>query len=132
MKAVYLSVSSVLALGLAACTTPNPTALDRPGDVPAGFTAPIAKDAPLWPATDWWTNFQAPELPPLEDKAKAENLDLAAAAARVLQAEANAGVSAADLFPQVSFNAGGQRQGTNRTTINSGSGGTTTIPAGTR
>ena len=133
MKAIFLSVSSVLALTLTAgCTTPNPKALDHPGDVPAAFTAPVAQNAPVWPATDWWTNFQAPELPPLEETAKAQNLDIAAAAARVVQAEANAGINESVLFPQLSLNGGAQRQGSNRTTISTGNGGTTTLPAGTR
>jgi NodT family efflux transporter outer membrane factor (OMF) lipoprotein len=128
MKAIFLSVSSILVLSVAGCTTPNPKALDRPGDVPVAFTAPIAQQAPVWPATDWWTNFKSPELPALEETAKAENLDLAAAAARVVQAAANAGVSAADLYPQIGLDASAQRQGSKRTTFGNGS---TALPAGT-
>ncbi len=57
--------ASVLALGLAACTD-NPQALNRPGDVPPAFTAPIDKAAPIWPKAGWWANFGAEELTPLE------------------------------------------------------------------
>ena len=70
MKAIVRSLSvSALAVAAAGCSTPNPTALDRPGDVPAAFTAPVVKDAPIWPEAGWWVNFEAPELPALEDVA---------------------------------------------------------------
>ncbi len=114
MKAIIRSLSvSVLALTAAGCSTPNPTALDRPGDVPVAFTAPLAKDAPIWPEAGWWSNFQAPELPALEDTASKENLDLAAAAAQVLQAEATNGVAFSALLPTLSANGGFNRKGTN-------------------
>lgn len=106
MRNVFLGLSaSVLALSLAACSA-NPTPLDKPGDVPPAFTAPIANGAPTWPDANWWNNFQAPELGPLIDKAHAENLDIAQAAARVIEAEANDGVALSALFPQVGLNAG--------------------------
>ena len=78
---------------LAACTTPNPQPLDRPGDLPPGFTAPMDKSAPVWPKAAWWAGFNAEELAPLEELAQKENLDIAQAAARVLQAEATDGVA---------------------------------------
>ena len=60
--------SVVLAASLAACTA-NPTPLDRPGDVPPGFTAPMVSSAPVWPQNDWWTKYGAEELAPLQDTA---------------------------------------------------------------
>ena len=106
MRKVYLGLSaSLLALSLAACSA-APTPLDRPGDVPPAFTAPIAQGAPTWPDSAWWNNFQAPELGPLIDKAHAENLDIAEAAARVLIAEAADGVALSALLPTVSANGG--------------------------
>src|SRR5580698_8427123 len=99
MKAIVRSLSvSALALAAAGCSTPNPTALDRPGDVPASFTAPVVKDSPIWPDAGWWVNFQAPELPALEDTAQKENLNLAESAAQVLQAEATDGEAFAALL----------------------------------
>ena len=114
MKAIirHLSVS-VLALTAVGCSTPNPKPLDRPGDVPANFTAPVVKEAPIWPEAGWWANFKAPELPALEDTAAKENLDIAAAAAQVLQAEATSGAAFSALLPTVSATAGGTRKGTN-------------------
>ena len=120
MKAIirYLSVS-VLALTAAGCSTPNPTALDRPGDVPTNFTAPVTKEAPVWPDAGWWTNFKAPELPALEETASKENLDIAVAAAQVLQAEATDGQAFAALLPTISGNLGDTRKGV-RTTSGTG------------
>lgn len=117
MKAILRSVSvSALALAAAGCSTPNPTALDKPGDVPAAFTAPVAKEAPIWPETDWWNNFKAPELPALEATAAKENLDIAVAAAQVLQAEAQSGVAFSALLPTITANPSYTRRVTNTAT----------------
>ncbi len=104
--------SSVLAISLAACTA-NPQPLNRPGDVPVNFTAPIDKTAPAWPQADWWAKFGADELAPLQETAQKENLDVAQAAARVLQAEANDGVALAALFPTLSGAFGATRSSSN-------------------
>src|SRR5579872_7488226 len=104
--------TSVLAISLAACTA-NPQALNRPGDVPPAFTAPSDKSAPIWPQAGWWSKFGAEELAPLQETAQKENLDIAQAAARVLQAEANDGVALSALFPSLSGNFGASRSGGN-------------------
>lgn len=118
MKAIvrHLTVS-VLALTAAGCSTPNPKPLDRPGDVPAAFTAPVVKDAPIWPEAGWWANFKAPELPALEETAAKENLDIAVAAAQVLQAEATSGIAFSALLPTISATAGDTRKGVNTTRV---------------
>jgi NodT family efflux transporter outer membrane factor (OMF) lipoprotein len=119
--ALFRGVSAgVLALALAACTA-NPTPLDRPGDVPQAFTAPMNTSAPLWPQANWWTAFHAEELAPLEDTAQKENLDVAVAAARVLQAEANDGVALSALFPTLGANFGASRNGSNTPGFSGGS-----------
>ncbi len=98
---------TVLAASVAACTA-NPKALDRPGDMPSAFAAPSDTTAPVWPQADWWAKFGAEELTPLQQTAQKENLDIAQAAARVLQAEASDGVALSALFPSLggSFSAG--------------------------
>ncbi|HWC63265.1 MAG TPA: TolC family protein, partial [Rhizomicrobium sp.] len=112
MKAIVRSLSvSVIALAAAGCSTPNPTALDKPGDVPVAFTAPKVADAPIWPEAGWWTNFQAPELPALEETAQKQNLDIAVAAAQLLQAEATDEVAFAALLPTVTGNGSFTRRG---------------------
>lgn len=104
--------ASVLAVSIAACTA-NPTPLNRPGDVPSGFTAPMVSSAPVWPQNDWWSKYGAEELVPLQETAQKENLDIAVAAARVLQAEANDGVALAALFPTLGGSIGVNRSGGN-------------------
>lgn len=104
--------ASVLAVSIAACTA-NPTPLNRPGDVPSGFTAPMVSSAPVWPQNDWWSKYGAEELVPLQETAQKENLDIAVAAARVLQAEANDGVALAALFPTLGGSIGVTRSGGN-------------------
>lgn len=111
MKFLLRSTSvAALALATAACTTPAPVPL-KEGDVPAAFTSPVAKDAAVWPATDWWTGLNAPELPPLEMTAKEQNLDLIAAAARVVQAQAQTGIAGSALFPSINATGNAQRSG---------------------
>ena len=105
---------SVLALSLAACTA-NPTPLDRPGDVPAAFTAPMDKTAPVWPQADWWSKFGADELAPLQEIAQRENLDIAMAGACVRQAEGRDGIARSSLFPTLDASIGGTRSGGNST-----------------
>lgn len=107
-RGAFLRGVSVLALAgnLAACTTPNPQPLNRPGDLPPTFTAPMDKTAPLWPTATWWAGFNSDELAPLEELAQKENLDLVQAGARVLQAEANDGIALSSLFPTLGADIG--------------------------
>jgi NodT family efflux transporter outer membrane factor (OMF) lipoprotein len=130
MSIRLLSVS-VMALVAAGCSTPNPKALDRPGDVPATFTAPTVKEAPIWPEAGWWSNFKAPELPALEEQAAAQNLDIAVAAAQVLQAEATDGEAFAALLPQINGSYGASRAGSKKSTATSLTPSTTTTGSGT-
>lgn len=104
---------AALTFATAACTTPAPVAL-KEGDVPAAFSAPTAKDAATWPTLDWWTTVNAPELPPLETVAQEQNLDLLAAAARVVQAQAQTGIAGSALFPSVNATGSAQRKGTDQ------------------
>jgi NodT family efflux transporter outer membrane factor (OMF) lipoprotein len=114
MKFLLRSTSvAALALATAACSTPAPVAL-KDGDVPPAFTAPPAAAAPSWPALEWWTALNAPELPALEVTAKEQNLDLLAAAARVLQAQAQSGIARSVLFPRIDATANAERSGTDR------------------
>lgn len=62
-----------------------------------------------WPPADWWTRFGSPELDALVAEAQAANHDLRAAAARVEQARALAGVAGAARYPQVSADASATR-----------------------
>jgi multidrug efflux system outer membrane protein len=57
----------------------------------------------------WWTLFNDPVLDRLVDEALEHNHDIAAAAARVLEAEAVLGITEADRYPIVTANGDGSR-----------------------
>ena len=89
----------------------------RPGqDIPPAFAATAESAAAAWPAFGWWRGFGSPELDGLIADARAFNNDLAAAAARVVQADAQARISGAPLLPQVNAqtNADYQKTGSAR------------------
>ena len=100
---------------LAACSTPVPQALS-PQLVPKRFAGPVMPQASVWPKPDWWQGFGSPDLSVLIAQAQDGNRDLAAAAARVMQAEAQSTIQRAQLFPQIGakadhLNAGCSGQG---------------------
>lgn len=111
-----MKTTSIAALSLAAagCATAPPMAL-QPQDIPAGYSAPVASGAPVWPKADWWQGFGSPEMNGIIDSAQKDNLDLAAAAARVLEAEANQEIAGSSLFPSINLSGSAQRQGTKAT-----------------
>jgi NodT family efflux transporter outer membrane factor (OMF) lipoprotein len=127
---LLLRTTSVLALGLvtASCQTPVPQAL-APKYVPSNFTAPTAPAAEVWPKADWWKGFGSDELDGLILTAQTDNLDLAAAAARVLQAEAQSEISGSALFPSISLDGSAQRARSGSGGISVSSSGVTTKAA---
>jgi multidrug efflux system outer membrane protein len=91
-----------LAVGSSGCLLtsdlPDP-ALDVPGGYKsAGRNNPL--DAP--PPLDWWRGFRSNELTVLMEEAQTVNLDIAAATARMLQADAQARIAGAPLLPSAS------------------------------
>ena len=78
---------------------PDP-ALDTPPAYRAGRVTD--RDAP--PTLDWWRGFRSPELTQLMEEAQTVNLDIAAAVARIIQADAQARVTGAALLPSLSGN----------------------------
>lgn len=69
-------------------------------------------DAPVtWPAANWWTAFGSPTLNGLMIQAQQGNTDLAAATARLREAETQAEIAGAPLYPSVELTpaAGPQR-----------------------
>jgi NodT family efflux transporter outer membrane factor (OMF) lipoprotein len=80
-------------------------------ELPKAFTAPYVTGAQKELSTEWWKSFSSPELTSLTETARTDNLDLAAAAARVLQAQAQTGVAASTLFPSIGLDASARRQG---------------------
>ena len=68
-------------------------------DVPPAFRATADTADAAWPSEEWWLNFRSPELDALIRSARAYNNDLAAAAARIVQADAQVRISGAPLLP---------------------------------
>jgi multidrug efflux system outer membrane protein len=107
------------ALVLAGCAAPElkPPQIDMPAkfkEDTAASTVDGAKWKPAQPAEaqprgEWWKAFNDPTLNALVDEATKANANLAAAAARLRQARALAGIAEADRVPQVGVQAGGQR-----------------------
>jgi len=80
-----------------ACSTPPlESAVSLPEHFEQGQGAAV-----LWPAADWYRTFSSPELNALIELARQNNLDLAAAQARIRQADARARAAGAAILPQV-------------------------------
>jgi NodT family efflux transporter outer membrane factor (OMF) lipoprotein len=95
---------------LTGCTTAVPQAL-QPEMLPRSFTGPVLPSAQVWPDTDWWKGFGDADLTALIARAQDGNRDIAAAAARVMQAEAQSTIQRAALFPQIGGQADHQNGG---------------------
>ena len=81
-------------------------AFTRPeAEIPPAFRASPATAQAAWPAPDWWRGFGSQELDDLVAAARAANPDLAVAAARVRQADAQVRIAGAPLLPSASLNA---------------------------
>lgn len=95
-------------------------------DIPGSYRAqPRNPDAAL-PTPDWWRGFRSRELTGLVEEALTSNLDIAAAVARILQADAQARIAGAALLPAVQLDADYNRARSSRTTGAGGSSGDTT------
>ena len=98
-----------VAAGLAACLALNACQVGpqyRQPKVPAprSWAEAAAADGTAWPATDWWTAFGSAQLDRLMARAMHSNLDLAAAAARIAEADAQSRQAGAALLPSLSVN----------------------------
>lgn len=88
----------MLALIAGACVGPT---YRRPAvTIPAAYTSPQSTGAPD-PDLTWWEHFNAPELNDLIGRAARLSPDLAAATARVVQADQAARVAGSPLLPTV-------------------------------
>ena len=73
--------------------------------LPSAWREGSAAEAANWPSADWWHGFGSVELDQHISQAKRTNNDLAAAIARVREADALATVAGASLLPSVGLNA---------------------------
>lgn len=88
---------------LAGCM-PNGEPPDAALDVPGSYRAAGKKTDAALPQLDWWRGFHSRELTRLIEEAQTVNLDIAAASARIAQADALARVAGAALLPAVDAN----------------------------
>jgi NodT family efflux transporter outer membrane factor (OMF) lipoprotein len=107
MKAVCVAV----ALALTGCSVTSPM-LTPDVAAPAAWNEPAGAAATAV-SPDWWKRFDSAELQSLVDQALAGSPDLAIAAERVRQAEAQVRVAGASLFPSLDLGAGSSTRTTN-------------------
>jgi NodT family efflux transporter outer membrane factor (OMF) lipoprotein len=79
------------------------------GDQPSSQKQPYVTGDAVDPA--WWNSFNDPTLTQLETEAVAQNLDLQIATQRLLEAEAQAEITGAALYPNLSFAGSYTREG---------------------
>jgi outer membrane protein, multidrug efflux system len=85
-------------------------------DVPANYSLRArAPDAAL-PTPDWWRGFRSKQLTELIEESLTSNLDVAAAVARIVQADAQARIAGAPLLPNVGLNSGYTRSRSSQST----------------
>ncbi|PYB83646.1 RND transporter [Pseudomonas koreensis] len=93
---------------LAACSSPAPR-LDSGVQPPSAWQSADTPGA-LQSNQQWWTQFCSPELERLVEQARLGSYDLAAAVARVRQAEASATIAGAPLLPELKAGLNANRQ----------------------
>ena len=96
-----------LAVALSACAV-GPDYVAPHLDLAAFHSVPkpeTGRTIPAPPLDRWWIGFRDPELTAIVRRALAENLDLAAAFARIHEARAAAAGASAQLLPTADFNA---------------------------
>jgi NodT family efflux transporter outer membrane factor (OMF) lipoprotein len=121
----------LLALGLplAGCLLTDDKldpALDIPTAYEAGPKSPkVAEAAP--PKLDWWRGFRSHELTEIVEQARESNLDIAAAVARIVQADAQSRITGSALLPIVDADGGATKSQSSSTTSTVGTGNRRTI-----
>jgi multidrug efflux system outer membrane protein len=93
---------------LAGCVSLSPSLPSHGVAVPADFAQSVAGETTP-PAADWWQGFGSGELAALIAAALQGSPDLAIAIRRIEQAEGQARVAGAPLFPLLNLNAGSSR-----------------------
>ena len=72
---------------------------------------------------DWWRGFRSKELTEVIEEARAANLDIAAAVAQIVQADAQSRVAGAPLLPGVALNGSATRLRSSQSTSAGGTSG---------
>jgi outer membrane protein, multidrug efflux system len=97
----FNAFAAAMAIALGGCSVfPD---YERPSlEIPATWRGDETQSS-AWPSADWWRGFGSPQLDSLIAQAQGGNLDLAAAVARVREADAQARIAGAALLPAIGF-----------------------------
>src|SRR5882757_1982642 len=90
----------MLPLGGCLLTDKPEPGLDIPQAYDRSSKNPAVAEAAL-PPLDWWRGFRSRELTEIIEETRSANLDIAAAVARVVQADAQSRIAGAALLPSV-------------------------------
>ncbi len=129
-----VSAVSLIVMTLSACAGYPPPTIETPQAFDAAAAFDAAPPAAPVPDREWWQRFGSTELSSFVAEARANNHDLKATVARILQAEAQAFAARGALLPSVdasfsasrseregqALNADGEVVGTTRTTTSYG------------
>lgn len=124
MRKICLIIISLFIAGCMVGPDYKKPELKTPAEFKGNKDWKIAEPADHLPKGKWWTIFNDPVLNDLEQQAGQANQDLQAAAARVMQARAVAGISKSDKYPDINTNPSARRA---RTYISDGSANTGTM-----
>ena len=102
--AFALALASLLSGCLTTDTVPGPAI-----EAPPKYRAAAVKPHAALPSPDWWRGFRSRELTALVERAHLANLDIAAAVARIEQADAQTRIAGAPLLPVIGFDGSAQR-----------------------
>jgi NodT family efflux transporter outer membrane factor (OMF) lipoprotein len=105
----------MLPLGGCLLTDKPDPGLDIPLAYDHGPKNPAMAEAVL-PPLDWWHGFRSRELTKIIEQARSSNLDIAAAVARIVQADAQSRIAGAPLLPGVNLNGDASRSQASKTT----------------
>jgi outer membrane protein, multidrug efflux system len=114
--------------GLTACILND--RLDPALELPKSYRAPHLGSQAAVPPLEWWRGFRSAELSDLMEQALAANLDIAAAVARIVEADAQARIAGAALLPSINATADVQRSKSSRAVFSSGGAGSTGTSGG--
>ncbi|MEI9804421.1 MAG: efflux transporter outer membrane subunit [Pseudolabrys sp.] len=102
-RTVVQGLCLMLPLGGCLLTDKPEPGLDIPQAYDRGPRDPVAAEAAL-PPLDWWHGFRSRELTEIIEEARSANLDIAAAVARIVQADAQSRITGSALLPTVNLN----------------------------
>lgn len=97
--AARLSLLLALSPLLSGCFLTTKMPEEPPLDVPPTYRAGPRNPKAALPAPDWWRGFRSREMTAFIERAQADNLDIAAAVARIEQADAQTRIAGAPLLP---------------------------------